>query len=162
MNPAIAVTITALLAVGSSAPAGTPWFSPPTTAVVSHDVTFVDGDAKLHGALYLPERSAKVPAVGVFHGASEPLASTPLYAHLRDGLPQIGIAVLLFDRRGTGASTGKADVPYERWLMTASPALELSALYRKSILPRSAIGESVRADGWPPWPPHAILARRLR
>ncbi len=112
MNPATAATVTALLAAGSSAPAGTPWFSPPTTAVVSRDVTFLDGDAKLHGTLYLPEQPARVPAVVAFHGASEPLASTPLYAHLRDGLPQIGIAVLLFDRRGTGASTGKADVPY--------------------------------------------------
>lgn len=112
MNAAMAASVTALLAVGSGAPAGMPWSSAPTTAVISRNLTFVDGDATLHGTLYLPERYAQVPAVVVFHGASEPLASTPLYAHLRDGLPQIGIAVLLFDRRGTGASTGKADVPY--------------------------------------------------
>jgi hypothetical protein len=49
----------------------------------------------------------------VYHGASEPLASTLLYRHLSEGLPQIGIAVLLFDRRGSGASTGKPDVAYQ-------------------------------------------------
>jgi pimeloyl-ACP methyl ester carboxylesterase len=32
---------------------------------------------------------------------------------LRDGLPQIGIGVLLFDRRGSGASTGKPNVAYQ-------------------------------------------------
>lgn len=112
MNPALAATIAALLAVGTSAPARRPWFSPPTAAIATRDLTFADGDATLHGTLYLPERDAKVPAVVVFHGASEPLASTPLYAHLREALPQIGIAVLLFDRRGTGKSSGNPDVPY--------------------------------------------------
>ncbi len=49
----------------------------------------------------------------VYYGASEPLASTPLYRHLSQGLPQLGIAVLLFDRRGSGASSGTNNVPYE-------------------------------------------------
>lgn len=49
----------------------------------------------------------------VFHGASEPLASMPLYRHLSDGLPQLGMAVLLYDRRGNGTSTGSENVPYQ-------------------------------------------------
>ena len=89
------------------------WHVPATTDVTSRSVTFSSGDATLRGALFIPDSERPVPAVVVFHGASEPLASTPLYRHLSVGLPQMGIAVLLFDRRGSGASTGKADVPYQ-------------------------------------------------
>lgn len=90
-----------------------PWFAPPTTTVVTKSVTFSNQGATLHGTLYVPKADRPVPAVVVYHGASEPLASTPLYRHLSDGLTQLGIAVLLFDRRGSGASSGKNDVPYE-------------------------------------------------
>ena len=76
-------------------------------------MTFSNGDATLHGTLYIPQSQRPVPAVVVYHGASEPLASTPLYRHLSEGLPQIGFAVLVFDRRGSGASTGKPDVAYQ-------------------------------------------------
>lgn len=97
-----------------AAPATPPtWYAAPTTAVSVRHVSFADDDAKLSGTLYIPASKEPVPAVVVLHGASEPLAGTPLYEHLRDGLPQIGIAVLVFDRRGSGASTGKADVPYK-------------------------------------------------
>lgn len=93
--------------------AALPWFAPPTTTVITKPVTFANQDATLHGTLYLPVSDHPVPAVVVYHGASEPLASTPLYRHLSEGLTQLGIAVLIFDRRGSGASTGKNDVPYE-------------------------------------------------
>lgn len=90
-----------------------PWSTSPTTTVVTVPVTFENAGATLHGTLYVPQSAGKVPAVVVFHGASEPLASTPLYKHLSEGLPQLGFAVLLFDRRGTGASSGAKDVSYE-------------------------------------------------
>jgi uncharacterized protein len=89
------------------------WHSPATTDVTSQSVTFSNGDATLQGTLYIPRSQHPVPAIVVFHGASEPLASTPLYLHLSEGLPQMGIAVLLFDRRGAGASTGKPNVAYQ-------------------------------------------------
>jgi pimeloyl-ACP methyl ester carboxylesterase len=89
------------------------WHAESTTDVEVRMVTFSNGDAKLVGTLYVPRSPRPVPAIVVYHGASEPLASTPLYRHLSEGLPQIGIAVLLFDRRGTGASIGRADVPYQ-------------------------------------------------
>lgn len=90
-----------------------PWYSPATVRIVKEPVTFTNEGATLHGTVYIPDVGKKVPAIVVFHGASEPLANTPLYEHLRDGLPQIGVAVLLFDRRGSGASTGSRDVPYQ-------------------------------------------------
>lgn len=100
-------------AMGSAPAQSVAWHAPATTEVVSQPVTFSNGDARLQGTLYIPSLRHPVPAVVVFHGASEPLASTPLYHHLSEGLPQVGIAVLLFDRRGAGASTGKQNVAYQ-------------------------------------------------
>src|SRR5579863_1272843 len=104
----LAAAATAAAAAPATPPA---WFAAPTTAVSVRHVSFADGGAELSGTLYVPASKERVPAVVVLHGASEPLATTPLYEHLRDGLPQIGVAVLVFDRRGSGASTGNADVP---------------------------------------------------
>ncbi len=93
--------------------AALPWYAPPTTVIVTKSVSFVNAGATLKGTLYLPLSKDPVPAVVVFHGASEPRASTPLYRHLSDGLTQLGIAVLLYDRRGSGASTGSENVAYQ-------------------------------------------------
>ncbi len=90
-----------------------PWYAPPSIRVTTRPIVFRNAGATLHGTLFLPASRVPVPAVIVFHGASEPLAGTPLYRHLSDGLPQLGIAVLLYDRRGNGASSGSPDVPYE-------------------------------------------------
>ena len=90
-----------------------PWYAPPSISVAAKAVTFTNAGATLRGTAYVPDVHHPVPAVVVYQGASEPLAATPLYRHLREALPQLGIAVLLFDRRGSGASTGKNDVPYE-------------------------------------------------
>jgi uncharacterized protein len=90
-----------------------PWYAPSSAGVVTKDVTFSNKGATLHGTLYLPVANHPVPAVVVYQGAEVPLASTPLYKHLSQGLPQLGVAVLLFDRRGSGASSGSNDVPYE-------------------------------------------------
>ena len=93
--------------------AALPWFVPSSTGVVAKNITFTNHGATLRGTLYLPISQKRVPAIVVYHGASEPLADTPLYRHLSEGLPQLGIAVLLFDRRGSGASSGMNNVPYE-------------------------------------------------
>ncbi len=93
--------------------AALPWYAAPSTGVTTKPVVFTNAGATLHGTLFLPASTHPVPAVIVFHGASEPLAGTPLYRHLSDGLTQLGIAVLLYDRRGSGASTGSNDVAYE-------------------------------------------------
>jgi pimeloyl-ACP methyl ester carboxylesterase len=88
------------------------WYSPATVGVIREPITFSNEGATLHGTVYIPNIGRKVPAIVVLHGASDPLASTPLYQHLSAGLPQIGVAVLLFDRRGTGASSGDPEVSY--------------------------------------------------
>lgn len=71
-------------------------------------LSFRNGRAQLQGTLYLPPGRSKSPVVIAFHGASDPLRTAPLYRHLTELLPPLGIGIFLFDRRGSGASTGPA------------------------------------------------------
>ena len=96
-----------LLAVGPAY--GSPsdsWHVPGTPPIVSQPIVFQNADATLRGTLYRPDVARAVPAVVALHGASNGRASDALYDHLRSGFPAMGVAVLVFDRRGTGRSTG--------------------------------------------------------
>jgi uncharacterized protein len=83
-----------------------PWSAAPSTAIVSEGRTFRSGDATLAGTLYLPSDAQAVAAVVVTHSASKPLGDAALYRHLKEMLPPLGIAVLTYDRRGSGRSGG--------------------------------------------------------
>lgn len=127
--------------------AAVPWFAQPTVSVVARQVTFSNAGATLHGTLYDPQTAGRHPAVIVFHGASEPLAKTPLYAHLRDGLPQLGIGVLIFDRRGTDASTGSPKVPYQTF--TEDGIAGASAVRRFASIDPKRVGYwGISQGGW--------------
>jgi pimeloyl-ACP methyl ester carboxylesterase len=95
LSPSYAATATA-----------TRWTVPAQIAVSRQDVTFTgDGGAQLHGTLYVPEKSRPVGAIVVTHGASSPLRTSPLYQHLVQIAPSLGLALLIYDRRGSGASS---------------------------------------------------------
>jgi uncharacterized protein len=82
------------------------------TQSVSAEIQFANGDVQLKGTVYLPKTGNNLPAVVVLHHAGLPTRDANLYRHLCEGLPPIGIAVLVYDRRGSGQSTGdlnKAD-----------------------------------------------------
>ncbi len=64
---------------------------------------------RLSGTLYLPAHGDHVPAVVVFWGAQAATREFAMYQQLATGLPAIGVAVLVFDRRGSGQSTGNAE-----------------------------------------------------
>jgi uncharacterized protein len=82
-----------------------PWSAPATTRVVTESRQFSNGETKLSGTLYLPEGEQKrLPAVVVTHSASSPLRTSSLYDHLRTALPAMGMAVFIYDRRGSGQS----------------------------------------------------------
>jgi uncharacterized protein len=84
--------------------AALPWSAPATTSVAVEERTFANGDAKLSGTLHLPRSPRPVAAVVVTHSASSPLRSASLYGHLQTMLPALGIAVFVYDRRGSGRS----------------------------------------------------------
>jgi hypothetical protein len=77
------------------------------------DVTFDDAAAhvRLAGTLTMPEGKGPFPAVVLVAGSgpntrNEPIMGHQLFLVIADHLTRAGIAVLRFDKRGTGASTG--------------------------------------------------------
>src|SRR5215471_8346674 len=88
------------------------WHVAATSSPLSEEVRFTNGNASLRGTVYLPRTGDGLPAVVILHHAALPTREARLYRHLCDGLPAMGIAVLAFDRRGSGQSSGvlsKAD-----------------------------------------------------
>lgn len=74
--------------------------------MASEEILFSNQNINLAGTLYKPETAAPYPAVVAVHPASEGERTSPFYEHLKSRLPQSGIAVLIYDRRGSGASEG--------------------------------------------------------
>ena len=88
------------------------WHVAANPSTLSEEIQFSNGDAHLTGTVYLPKTGNRLPAVVVLHHAGLPTRDANLYRHLCEGLPEMGIAVLVYDRRGSGQSSGdlgKAD-----------------------------------------------------
>jgi pimeloyl-ACP methyl ester carboxylesterase len=85
------------------------WHVPATSPSLSQEIQFTNGDARLRGTVYLPKTGNHLPAVVVLHHAQLPTRDANLYRHLCEGLPAMGIAVLVYDRRGSGQSSGDLD-----------------------------------------------------
>lgn len=110
------VTTVAALTTATPAPSQAPgpkadaetglWSATPSTQVWAEERIFRSGPAQLSGTLYLPRGARIFGAIVVSHGASSPLRSSPLYRHLKEMLPALGIAVFIYDRRGAGKSAG--------------------------------------------------------
>lgn len=83
-----------------------PWQVASVPGVAQHEVHFANHGVRLAGTLYMPETGSNLPAVVVLWGAALPTRQFALYRHLTEGLPAMGVAVLVFDRRGSGASDG--------------------------------------------------------
>jgi len=98
----------------SSASASDPWHVAGTPTVISQEVQFRNAGANLVGTVYLPDTGNHLPAVVVLHSAGAATRESALYRHLREGLPALGFAVLIYDRRGSGQSSGSLQsVDYE-------------------------------------------------
>ena len=102
-----------------------------------------------------PDESTAVVAL---HGAGEGTRDYVLYRHLHEVLPEVGIGVVTFDRRGEGESTG--DSSRGRFEVQAADAL--AVLDAVGVPPRRLLGSEpgrldrtagrVRvADVWPSW-----------
>lgn len=93
---------------GSAADAATervPWAVPSDVTVEKRQLVIESGGARLAGTLFMPAGTELHAAVIALHGAQVPLRTDPLYRHLIEILPRLGIAVFLYDRRGSGGST---------------------------------------------------------
>jgi uncharacterized protein len=82
--------------------------------VIREELALETDGAALAGTLTLPDGEGLVSVVVGVHGAEGGTRSFHLFRHLETTLPSGGVATLLFDRRGDGASTGDgAGVSYE-------------------------------------------------
>jgi hypothetical protein len=83
--------------------------------VIAQNIQFTNGEVHLAGTAYFPESGGDhLPTIVALHDASIPAREAALYRHLREGLPAMGDAVLIYDRRGSGVSSGTLQgVDYE-------------------------------------------------
>jgi len=68
------------------------------------EVSFTNGEVKLAGTLMIPLRGDKHPAVVITHGSSPNERTT--YRSWGRRFAEIGIAALIYDKRGSGNSSG--------------------------------------------------------
>jgi alpha-beta hydrolase superfamily lysophospholipase len=125
------------------------WHVSETRTIIEQDVKFQNANVRLSGTAYLPAAERKaVPGIVALHGASAPSRHSGLYQHLREGLPRIGIGVLLFDRRGTGKSSGSSkNTNYE--ILADDAIAGQNALGRLSpIDPRNVGFWGISQGGW--------------
>jgi pimeloyl-ACP methyl ester carboxylesterase len=76
------------------------------TPYKQEEVNFYNGQVRLAGTLFVPIKKGPHPAVVFFHG-SGPQTRESYLRFFADLFARHGFATLIFDKRGTGASTGE-------------------------------------------------------
>jgi pimeloyl-ACP methyl ester carboxylesterase len=70
------------------------------------DMTIQNGDVLLNGTLTKPEGDGPCPVVIAAHASAAGTRDFGVYQHLASILPLCGVAVFIYDRRGSGDSSG--------------------------------------------------------
>jgi uncharacterized protein len=104
-------------------------------------VSFDNRGARLVGTLYLPNRPGKVPGIVMVHGA-EAISRSGYKAGPTNRFARSGYAVLVYDKRGVGDSSGK----FERDCNTCPDNVDLLAGDASAALSLLAARPEVRAD----------------
>lgn len=79
---------------------------PPRAPYVEEPVDFPGDSITLSGACLVPRTTGRLPAVVLLHGSSD--GSRESMRAYGDAFARAGIVALIYDRRGTGGSTGDA------------------------------------------------------
>lgn len=74
---------------------------------MKEEITFQNENVLLKGTLSKPDMTGPYPVVIVAHTSAAGTRDFGVYQHLADVLLDCGVAVFIFDRRGSGDSTGK-------------------------------------------------------
>ena len=96
---------------GEAPPAKRPQTPKAPYPYLEEEVTFENGDVTLAGTLTVPEGDGPFPAVALVSGSGPQDRNEEIFEHkpfmvLADHLTRAGIAVLRYDDRGTGESSG--------------------------------------------------------
>jgi pimeloyl-ACP methyl ester carboxylesterase len=136
------------LAQGATDVAPVPWRASATVSVVEEQKVFENGSTKLSGTLYLARGRTPQSAIVVTHAAAAPLRDLPLYRHLKEMLPALGIAVFVYDRRGSGKSGG--DLQTSDYALLADDAISAVRMLKADtrIDPRRVGIWGLSQGGW--------------
>jgi alpha/beta superfamily hydrolase len=116
--------------------------------MVTEEVVFTNETVQLVGTLYKPDIQAAHPALVVLHAANGGTRQFPFYQHLVTHLPPCGIAVLLFDRRGSGHSGGNFETADFETLAEDSKAA-VNYLRSRDDINKNQIGlYGISQGGW--------------
>ena len=131
-------------------------FKPATIGMRTEDVQFRNGDVTLAGTLVTPQTTGPHPAVVWIHGRGK--AARNGFRGWARILAQRGVASLIYDKRGVGASTGDHDKSgLHDFAADALAALDFLASRRE--IDRQQIGlHGTSAGGWVA----AIVASRTK
>lgn len=109
-------------------------------------VTFENNGVHLSGVLVKPPGNGPFPAVVLLHGAGHATHDEPALIVHANAFLKRGFAVLTYDKRGSGASTGNLDESdYEDLAHDAAAAVRL--LRSRSDIERRHIGLLGRSEG---------------
>lgn len=111
LSSGIAAMAAIVAAVPAPAQVETPWAVASDLKVERREISFDHAGARLSGTLFLPAGIRSRATIIAIHGAQVPLRSDPLYRHLIQILPRLGMALFLYDRRGSGQSTSGGAAP---------------------------------------------------
>jgi dienelactone hydrolase len=115
-------------------------------------VQFTNEDATLRGTLFLPTTPGPHPAVVIVHGSGD--FKRRLYRIWADRIVRAGIAVLLYDKRGVGDSTGHYEgdnntSPENLALLAGDAAAGVGYLALRSDIRKDRIGLlGISQGGW--------------
>jgi len=89
--------------------------------LVERETTFTSGGEQLFGRLVLPEGDGPVPIVVQVHGSEKDAAS--VFNFRQRLFPAQGVGVFVYDKRGTGRSTGKYTQDFQVLARDAAAAM---------------------------------------
>ncbi|UAK23132.1 alpha/beta hydrolase family protein [Sphingomonas nostoxanthinifaciens] len=126
-----------------------PWAVASDVAVEQRAIVVENQGARLAGTLFLPAGQQPRAAVIALHGAQVPLRTDPLYRHLVQILPRLGIALFLYDRRGSGESTSGGAAPGNFDLLAADAVAAFARLRHEPGIDPTRIGFwGLSQGGW--------------
>src|SRR5882724_12932768 len=109
-------------------------------------IAFADGDVRLAGALLEPDGRGPFPAVVLVHGAGPGTHDEPAFIVHANAFLSQGFAVLTYDKRSSGDSTGNLETSdYEDLARDVAAAVRF--LRTRSEIAPSKIGLLGRSEG---------------